>query len=409
MDSRCVNISVTLICLLQNVSMAQTLPSSAPQTASLRTMSSADSQLGVLILVDGRVVNGKFTPRPDGYDVQLAVGRIFIGSDRVRFVARDLSDAYDRMRASQPSFSPDVHLDLARWCLNNRLPEQARREVLDALHLDPNRSDAKRMLELLVAQEGGSKGTNKGSSTSAGSGLTEFPTAQKSAGPAIEMRSLAGLSRPVAQEFTRHVQPLMMNKCANSGCHGTRHTGNFQLTSTHRGTSPAIAERNLAAVLKQVDLTNPNASPLLEALDGSHGGANTPLFRGRSGSQQMAVLRQWVNSVARDINPDAGEESLDASGQMELVSASRIVTDDSVSSDPLSGSRTEDSPHGKQISRAETDKRLLTQAMQANANDAFDPAAFNARYHGSNQRNSSVQATPNPFAQPNPLTEQPLR
>jgi hypothetical protein len=123
----------------------------------------------------------------------------------------------------------------------------------------------------------------------------------------------------------------------------------------------------------------------------------------------MAVLRQWVNSVARDINPDAGEESLDASGQMELVSASRIVTDDSVSSDPLSGSRTEDSPHGKQISRAETDKRLLTQAMQANANDAFDPAAFNARYHGSNQRNSSVQATPNPFAQPNPLTEQPLR
>ncbi|MEZ6031642.1 MAG: hypothetical protein R3C17_00940 [Planctomycetaceae bacterium] len=226
-----------------------------------------------LVLTDGRIVAGKITPRPDGYDVEVAAGRMFINSDRVRFSAENLPDAYSRMRDSIPEFTPANHLELARWCLNNKLHSQARREVLDALFLDPNREDAKRMLRSLE-QTG-----QTSSSPANGTGLTEFPSQMQLPKPAIETRSLAGLNRSVAHAFVRKVQPLLMNKCATSGCHGTGTKSEFELVSTHRGSTPAIAERNLAAVLKQIDFLNPSGSALLVTGQEAHGTMTYSDFR----------------------------------------------------------------------------------------------------------------------------------
>ena len=232
----------------------------------------------LLVLVDGQVISGHVTPRPDGYDIQVSAGRMYINSDRVRFAAASLPDAYDRMRDSIPEFTPTNHMELARWCLGNKLHTQARREVLDALHLDPNRDDAKRMLRALE-QIG-----EKSKTAIEGTGLTEYPSQTEIQRPAIETRSLAGLNRNVAHSFVRDVQPLLMNKCATSGCHGTSATSQFLIVSTHRGSTPAIAERNLAAVLKQIDFSNPQTSPLLKIGEQAHGNMASSAFPGRSGA-----------------------------------------------------------------------------------------------------------------------------
>ena len=75
----------------------------------------------ILVLVDGKVVKTAFTPRPDGYDVVVPGGRLFVESSRVRLVAKDMADAHRLMRASYQELTPDSHLEIARWCLANEL------------------------------------------------------------------------------------------------------------------------------------------------------------------------------------------------------------------------------------------------------------------------------------------------
>jgi hypothetical protein len=346
----------------------------------------------LLVLVDGQIISGRVTPRPDGYDIQVAAGRMFINSDRVRFAAANLPDAYDRMRDSLPEFTPTNHLELARWCLGNKLHTQARREVLDALHLDPNRDDAKRMLRVLE-QVGEQSNT-----AISGTGLTEYPSHTEIQRPVIETRSLAGLSRSVAHAFVRDIQPLLMNKCATSGCHGSGGKSQFQIVSTHRGSTPAIAERNLAAVLKQMDFSNPPASSLLKLGEQAHGNMASSAFQGRSGAMQLSVLQNWVRQAAHDIAPEATADAAEQGGaESELAhSAIRQVAATHESPGEVKLLRMPDgapgNPHARLLTTDDTDAKFLQAAKYANRRDAFSPDEFNRRYHGSAAGNSALSS-----------------
>ena len=348
----------------------------------------AASQL--LVLVDGQIVSGHVTPRPDGYDIQVAAGRMFINSDRVRFSAASLPDAYDRMRDSIPELTPTNHLELARWCLGNKLYTQARREVLDALHLDPNRDDAKRMLRALE-QVG-----ERSNAAVTGTGLTEYPSHGEIQRPTIESRSLAGLNRSVAHSFVRDVQPLLMNKCATSGCHGTGGKSQFQLASTHRGSTPAIAERNLAAVLKQIDFSNPPASSLLKTGEQAHGNMVSSAFRGRTGATQLSVLQNWLRQAAHDVAPDAMAEAAEQGGAgSELVQSGirQVAVKNEVRGKVELLRMSEGAPgnpHARQLTTDDTDGKFLQDAKYANRRDAFSPDEFNRRYHSTAAENSAA-------------------
>ena len=374
MDGRCTFLSMFLSGLMQGLCIAQDGGTELRATPN-------DNSSGILVLADGKVMNGRFLPRPDGYEVEVQGGRMFIESERVRFIAKDLDDAHQRMRSSFSELTPQSHMELARWCLTNKRTDLARREVLDALHKDPNRVDAQRLLQSLVQQN---EGTSK---APGGSGLTEFPSLARPSGPAPEARSLAGLSRSVAQDFTRHVQPILMNKCANAGCHGVRSISSFQLTPSHRGTSVSIAERNLASVMKQIDLTRPSSSPLLTTLEVNHADSTTPIFRGRSGAVQMKTLRDWVGAVSNDIAPELNEEVRERQEQIQLASMSKTL-------EPESDSATDEStmaPHGRVLTTTETDVRFLQKASRANARDAFDPSKFNQQFQKSKRTENSDQ------------------
>ena len=138
------------VSLLLSVSVGRSFLHAADELA-LRSEQQAEEKL--LVLLNGRVVSGQLSPRVGGYDVVLPAGRMFVSSQQIRFQADNMDDAYLRMRETLPEFTPNTHLELARWCLANNLPSRARREALDALHLDPHQADAQRMLEALVREE----------------------------------------------------------------------------------------------------------------------------------------------------------------------------------------------------------------------------------------------------------------
>jgi hypothetical protein len=93
MDGRCIFLSMFLSGLMQGLCIAQGGGTELRATPN-------DNSPGVLILADGTVMNGRFLPRPDGYEVEVQGGRMFIESERVRFIAKNLDDAHQRMRSS---------------------------------------------------------------------------------------------------------------------------------------------------------------------------------------------------------------------------------------------------------------------------------------------------------------------
>lgn len=380
---------------------------SAQEERSGAPLEASDRGQRVLVLVDGQLMENSFIPRPDGYDVQVPGGRLFVESARVRFVAKSREDAYRQMRQSWQSLTPETHMTLARWCLSNRLPLQARREVLDALQLDPNRQDAKKLLQTILYDQEASTGGPPAT------GVTQYPSLKLSALPLPEARSLAGLTRPLAQSFVRHVQPLLSNKCATAGCHGLKAESEFRLSSIRSGSQPLTAERNLAAILKQIDLTQPARSPILTMTATTHGGMLEPAFRGRVGNQQQQMLRQWVRSVAMEIAPELNEEAADdqksdvqlVSGESEIRPQSGLFdnTEDDLS-EITSGPR--EAAHGVQRKTEESDQQFLKEAHRASARDAFDPAAFNRMFHASGAVEADTNGDSEPSEQQEPDLDQ---
>ncbi len=327
----------------------------------------------LLVLNSGRVVSGQLTVRTGGYDVQLPAGRMFVASEQVRFQARNIDEAYQRMRGSLREHTPNTHMDLAKWCLANRMPGKARSEVLDALHLDPNRGDAKRMLEALVRQQ---KITSSAANRpNVGSSIDNV--ALKHPGMMPERRSLGGLPKSLARTFTQTIQPIVVSKCGNARCHGARQN-TFAVISIRGGSTSRIAEQNLAAVLNQVDIRNPSQSPVLNATRGLHGGSRSLLFSGQSGGRQADALRKWVADVAREISPSASGASLDTRTERSVKEVSATT------GFGLPGEETADALDRH---RAMQKEKFVKDAVVATRHDDFDPDIFNRRYHQSTTQN----------------------
>lgn len=354
----------------------------------------------LLVLNDGQVVDGRLTPRTGGYDVAFPNGRMFISSDRIRFRASGMEDAYLKMRASIQNLTPTAHLEIARWCVANRLPGQARRELLDALHLDPDLEAAKRMLEGLLREQQRSAEAERMADAERTRQIIEDVNHGL---PLPQRRSLGGLPKDMALVFTRNIQPLLSNKCGNARCHGAREQG-FRLTAVRGNSSAMIAEQNLAAVLNHLDLQNPERSPLLQATQGLHGGSRQLLFSGQTGGRQLDLLRDWVTRVSQDLGGGeasaapaiqavnhfmAGETSQIRTAEFHQNEAmeSPATLVNSLPSQPQQQTGSENlsavitNPHSTMRTTDDTDQKFLQEAAAAARRDKFDPDIFNRQFH----------------------------
>jgi len=249
---------------------------------------------GVLLLRNGRLVQGRISRSAGGYVVEVTNGRMMVPATQVRFQAASRDAAYRRLRQSIPDASPKYRLSLAAWCLTNKLYGQARKEVQSVLKTDPEHSAAKRMLRRIdeMLDPKSEENTKK-----------RTPFSERLAAP--DVTALAGLAPEISRTFVARVQPILMNGCALAGCHGPKAENGFQLFRVHlrAGSRRGHSERNLAATLRFVNLDDPLQSPLLTTPRGNHGRRGQAIFRGRGGARQITILREWVKAVAADSRP----------------------------------------------------------------------------------------------------------
>ncbi|MBL9122233.1 MAG: hypothetical protein JNG90_01285, partial [Planctomycetaceae bacterium] len=248
-----------------------------------------EPQEGVLVLSNGQTLAGKITRAGDRYYVALESGAINLSSQHVVLQCRDLQEAYERQRDARIQPRVHDHLKLANWCIQNKMPREARVELDAASACEPNHPKIavlRRRLELEQQP------------------APDRPATAPAAAP-VQPQELERLVRSMPpgtmEGFANTVQPLLLNHCATAACHGAQAKNSFKLVRGAGGAPPSrrVTQRNLHQLLAFIDRDNPSESRVLEAAGEAHGATQTPILKGRD-SEQFRQLAQWVSQVSRE-------------------------------------------------------------------------------------------------------------
>jgi hypothetical protein len=244
----------------------------------------------IVVLIDGGILSGRVSRSGERYVLARDKGETFIPVSKVMLVASSLEDAYQQRRQRIVRPTADEHLVLAEWCLRHELMAHAHHELAAARALDARHDKLpmlERRLELAndrLQQHAIAKAHEPSSAES-----TETLTS-------ISETSLGELPAGAIEQFTRKVQPVLVNSCTTTGCHRAGGTAGFQLDrALLRGMSNRRSTmNNLAATLALVNRDNPQLSPLLTVPRTTHGGMKAPVF----GPRQEAAYRHLHDWVA---------------------------------------------------------------------------------------------------------------
>ncbi len=251
---------------------------------------------GMLLLRNGEVLTGDIVRDGDHYIVSSHNGEIRIRATDVEATCRDLDEAYQRKLEGVRTGVVDEHLALAEWCLRHDLCGYAAEQVREALSADPEHPRIpliERRLKLASVRP-----------------AARITARREASGPSNGDldRLVRGLPPGTMEVFTRSIQPLLLNNCSASGCHGPNSHSALvlQRTPLSRHAGRRITQRNLYAVWQFVDTETPYESPLLTLPMQRHGTAKAPIFSDRK-AEQYRQLAGWVRGIAQP----AAERSTD--------------------------------------------------------------------------------------------------
>ena len=341
-----------------------------------------DESTRLVMLIKGRMLTGRVTRNAGGYLIEGDYGRTQIPADEVKFVVRNLHEAYCEQRDSIVEPTPATHVALANWCITNQLYDDARDELKACLKTHPQHRDALRLLSRLTDT------LRKDLPPK-----VEQPVARKTIDGFTqpEVESLGGLSRDVATQFTIRIQPILINKCGNASCHGGASSNPFHILPARmagRGSSQNT-QRNLAEVMKYIETDDVARSELLTVLRGAHGGKGN-VFIGKAASEQIKSIRSWVLAVVEEKQAEDAEleqrSKLVSRPNRRVVQASATEPrkfaartfdshkQDAAESEPLVAAEELEEPRKLPLDRTDA------AALAAEPEDPFDPDEFNQRY-----------------------------
>ncbi len=298
---------------------------------------------GVLILKSGQVLTGKLERAGDRYLIPLSDGELRIRAADVEFVCRDLDEAYQHKRSRLNTDRTEEHLDLAEWCLRQYMLGHAADELSAAMRLDPRHprlAITERRLEQVRNDSKAADG-NAAEATKSDGGK-KYAKAPDPAAVNDELdRLVRGLPAGVMESFTTTIQPLLVNSCTTSGCHGPRGNSSFQLQRLplEHNVNPRLTQQNAQAVLAQINLQDPANSPLLTVPAKPHGNAKVAFFSGRQAGM-YELLAAWIELAAKeDSNPAAGRLPASQAAMLQTLGAYGFNTaEEAPDAEPSAGS-----------------------------------------------------------------------
>ncbi len=268
-------------------------------------------QPGLLVLVNGSVLEGMISRQGEHFHVLLPKGELRVAATQVDFFCHDLQEAYERRRARHGEESVDTHLELARWCLQQHLYDFAERELHSARAIDSEHSLVDPMARRIAqARDVGAKKLDIVNLVQHTDQQELIPVTPASAESHAEIPQWARV------EFIKRVQPLLLHSCATAGCHLPNSAQAMQLDrrATDGAGKPALIFRNMESVLAVVDFDNPEESRLLALAKKQHASENRNASKPLT-PRQLEILRAWVTQLASQrgsVTPVPATESVTA-------------------------------------------------------------------------------------------------
>jgi hypothetical protein len=238
----------------------------------------------VLLLRNGQALEGKISRSGDLYYVDLPDGEIRVKAADVEMVCKNFEEGYARKRAAVQIGSLRDRLELVEWCQRQRLYDHAAAELADAAAIAPKNPLVgllQRRLQMALAPPP--------APPQAQSGGEQSPSNEE-----LD-RMVRSLPREAVENFTQSVQPLLLNSCTASGCHGPQSESGLRLERALSGqpASRRMTQKNLHAALQFVDRENPLSSRLLTVPTNAHGTCKTAIFSEKDIAQYKRLV-DWV-------------------------------------------------------------------------------------------------------------------
>jgi len=278
----------------------------------------AEQQPAFVLLSDGRIVSGVLTEEDGVLIVQQRVGTMKFPKKQVEKVFDSIEQVYRYKLDQLPENDFGERVNLARWCLGQKMEPEARCQLEAILQSNPNHSQARSMLDSLnqARTRQANRMRDPGVRQTGGEQIVRAPAPTDRPG-ALDVSVILGARRgmgitdlpmifdlPPAQavkradEFARYVHPVLQTYCAR--CHNEHYDGTFQLiqVKTKQDRTRDTLRANLDATIKLVDRDYPPRSELLASCLQPHGrGPNTrPIFQG-SNDRAYQILATWVKKL----------------------------------------------------------------------------------------------------------------
>jgi hypothetical protein len=279
----------------------------------------------VLLLSDGRVIQGAILETDDGYVVKTGFGPLTFKRRDVVRAFPGVAELYAYKREVVPENDPDERLKLAQWCVGQKMYAEAQNELQLVLAYSPGLKQAEQMQHMLKARlEVPTDGAVMLSSASAdqvdanrpaapGAADAE-PPAPLSANVLRELRDeyrknprsgdlpvILDLAPQEAvqryREFATFIHPSLQRYCA--GCHNEQSDSSFRLIQTRVRRdmdNELVIRANLDAVLPLVDSAQPEASKLLTSSIMPHPPNNRAVLSGPN-SRTYQQFAAWVQGM----------------------------------------------------------------------------------------------------------------
>ncbi len=274
--------------------------------------------------------------------------------------APSIRDLYRYRVDHRQQRDPAAHIKDAHWCIRFELYDFASEEIQQVFAIDPRSSEANRLERQLLRILAPPERTNVRLSEPASEPL---PLEQRLTG-------LDDVDLGMLRNFSRHVQPTLVNRCGS--CHSHTSDRLWKLTTPSRGSrsSSRMTRENLASSMHFINRESPLDSELLQKSITPHGGVPAPLDPRRA--KALAAFRGWLIS-ARTIptasvaqsNPSSATHAPAMFTTPSPTAASVAAQDRAAAGEPVDS----------------RDNQSATTARLPKVANPFDPDLFNRRYH----------------------------
>ena len=315
-----------------------------------------------LLLRNGEVLQGRVSFEGDYCAVILERGEIRLRRDQISAIESSLEDIYIKHIHAKAPAGLGGHIERASWCLRHELLGYAATDISAASRIAPNSQKVRALAERLAAARRPRTAASLPEKTT----KLPSPNQQQNASAKVDAASLA--------TFTVAVQPLLLNRCANAGCHGKNATNEFRLRRgvDGRPISRALTLSNLVATLPMINRDRPSASRLLTTPIRPHAGEKQAVFL-KQHRKQFDLLATWVEQLAT--SPDSQPAVADSQGEVAKTKRKPTGIRPTISTlaRPLRDSNT-----ASPSTNATDDKPSKTE--HTTSIDPHDPEIFNHRF-----------------------------